>query len=129
MPVWTYEQSSGKLYRDRECVAQGYSGHGEGKNNPAAEGVRNTGPIPAGKWKVGPAYQHPRKGGCVLPLTAALGTSTHGRSGFLIHGDSLVNPGTASEGCIVLPYQARERLSREKVTELHVVHTLLEVPV
>jgi len=46
----------------------------------------------------------------VLPLTPSLNNQMFGRSGFLIHGDSVVNPGTASEGCIILPRAVRQQI-------------------
>jgi hypothetical protein len=33
-----------------------------------------------------------------------------GRSGFLMHGDNIRLPGTASEGCIILPRDLREAI-------------------
>src|ERR1035438_5538324 len=43
----------------------------------------------------------------VQALTPESGTNTFGREGFLIHGDSVQNPGTASHGCIILPQLGR----------------------
>ena len=49
-----YQQFSGKITSD-ECFSTwlGYSGHGEGKNNPAMQKVPNVGPIPVGKYTIG----------------------------------------------------------------------------
>ena len=43
------------------------------------------------------------------------------RSGFMIHGDSLVAPGTASEGCIIIPRDAREAMWESGDRHLQVV--------
>lgn len=40
-----------------------------------------------------------------------VGHIAHGRTLFRIHGDSRLNPGTASVGCIILPRHVREQMS------------------
>lgn len=91
--------------------ALGYSGHGEGKNNPALQETPNVGPIPYGLWRiVGPPFDTPTHGPFVMRLEPCEGTQTFGRDGFLIHGDSKIAAGTASHGCIVLPRATRERI-------------------
>jgi Protein of unknown function (DUF2778) len=109
--MWTYRQSTGELLKDGSFIAQGYSGHGNGKNNPAAQSTHNVGPIPAGAWTVtGVPVDTSTHGPFVLRLEPCNGTQTFGRSGFLIHGDSRTNPGGASQGCIILPRFIRERV-------------------
>lgn len=49
------------------------------------------------------------------------GHNAHGRTAFLIHGDSRTNPGNASEGCIVLPPAVRIRIAQSGDTTLEVV--------
>ena len=44
--MWTYDQLSGALGKDGQRVATGYSGFGQGKNNPDMENVLDVGPIP-----------------------------------------------------------------------------------
>lgn len=120
--MWTYSQSSGNLYFGDVLVATGYSGHGDGKNNPALESVRQVGPIPAGRWRlVGGPFDSPATGPFCLRLLPREGTQTFGRSGFLIHGDSKSAPGTASHGCIVLPRKIRQAIWESVDTELLVV--------
>jgi hypothetical protein len=109
--MFTYRQSTGELTHPQlGRIAVGYAGAdpdpsrkgeaGEGKNDPTKEAVRNTGPIPCGRYVIGdPVDSH---GGFALPLTPAPGTDTHGRGGFMIHGDSISAPGTASLGCIIV---------------------------
>jgi hypothetical protein len=120
--AWTYAQRSGELQQDGENVSTAYSGAGEGKNNPALDNVPNVGPIPRGNWTiVGPPVDTHDHGPYVLRLEPAAETETHGRSGFLIHGDSKTNPGTASHGCIILPRAIREQVWHSGDRELEVV--------
>ncbi len=106
---WIYEQATGKLWRNGEVVAFGYSGCGEGKNNCEAQEQHNIGPIPVGSYIIGP----PRDinggphGPYVLPLVPDPKNEMFGRSGFLIHGDNIHEPGTASEGCVIMPRDIR----------------------
>lgn len=97
-----YSQSLGHWWDERgELLATGYSGHGEGKNNPKMQAVRNVGPIPRGLYVIGKPYDSNKVGPFALPLTAT-DHDAFGRSDFLIHGDSKTSPGAASQGCIIL---------------------------
>jgi hypothetical protein len=109
--VWTYRQKTGELLQDGVVKGAGYAGHGEGKNNPALEHVHDVGPISRGNWSiVGPPDETSGHGPYVLGLEPFPGTNTFGRGGFLIHGDSVSKPGTASLGCICLPRVVRVRI-------------------
>lgn len=109
--MWIYRQSTGELLRDGKFVAQGYSGHANGKNNPAAEQTPDVGPIPCGAWEiVGLTVERTAHGPYVLQLHPCNGTKTFGRSGFLMHGDNIQHPGEASLGCIVMPRWARVKV-------------------
>lgn len=116
--MWRYEQKTGRLWR---LVAEGYSGHDEGKNQPDLDSVRNVGPIPRGRWLITEKFDHPHKGPWCLRLQPVPGTDTHGRSGFLVHGDSISAPGTASEGCIIVSRGVRQRIWESDDHELEVV--------
>lgn len=108
--TWKWDQSAGELSRDGKFVARGYSGAGIGKNNPGLEARVATGPIPAGRWRIGgPPYNSRNVGPYALHLEP-VGHSAHGRSAFKIHGDSARAPGTASKGCIILPRNVREMI-------------------
>lgn len=117
---WRYEQRTGRLLHQGELVAIGYSGAddgdgvlepGEGRNAPEREDQRNVGPIPRGQWMIqGRPFFSELRGPYCLRLVPAPDTDTHGRSAFLIHGDSKKKPGTASHGCIILPRAVRERI-------------------
>jgi hypothetical protein len=56
-----------------------------------------------------------------MALIPKEGTDTFGRSGFLIHGDSVAMPGTASHGCIILSRDLREQISASGDNQLEVV--------
>jgi hypothetical protein len=101
----------------------GYSGKPPyGKNNPAAEDQHNIGPIPVGKYLVGSPVDTITHGPYVLPLTPDPGNVMYGRSGFLVHGDSVVHEGFASEGCIVLDRAAREKIWKSGDHVITVIH-------
>jgi len=100
--MWTWHQSSGELLHDDKLVGKGYAGNGAGKNNPAMQDVKNTGPLPQGWYTIGPPKDRAKLGPYVLKLTPAKENEMYGRSAFLIHGDSKRAPGTASDGCIIL---------------------------
>ena len=107
--MYTYEQSTGILTNAQgEIVGEGYSGFGVGKNNPGWQAISDTGPIPRGTWSIGEHFDSPDHGPLAIHLAPIAGTLTMGRSGFLIHGDSLTHPGRASRGCIIMPRQTRE---------------------
>lgn len=120
--MWTYEQSTGKLSHDGQLVGMGYSGHEDGKNNPQLQGVANVGPIPVGEWTISQeAFNSPTHGPFCLRLTPGPETNTFGRSGFLIHGDSVVHPGLASEGCIIQLHATRLTIKESGDVNLTVV--------
>jgi hypothetical protein len=118
----TYEQSTGRWLNDAgEVLGVGYSGKGELKNNPSAQNVHNLGPIPCGLWRIGKPINTEKHGPFFLPLTPLFSTETFGRSGFGCHGDSIQHPGEASEGCIIMPPDARHRIWASGDDSLHVV--------
>lgn len=107
--MWTFNRSQGKIIAPDGQTYSAYSGHGEGVNNPALESVHNVGPIPGGLWDIGAPQDTVTHGSYVLPLTPHSDTVTYGRSGFLIHGDSLAHAGerTASLGCVIVAHTVR----------------------
>lgn len=122
--MWTWKQSSGELWHgDPEPVATGYSGEeGIAKNNPAMQTIAGEGPIPQGKYAItGPPFGSPQHGPFCLRLEPDPANEMFGRSGFLIHGDSIEHPGAASEGCIILPRNIRERMWNSGDYDLQVV--------
>jgi len=123
---WKYEQSSGKMFADSgELVGIGYSGAPGHKNKPEDEPLHNQGPIPHGHWIIfDPPFDTAEHGPYVLRLTPLATTETYGRSGFLIHGDSVHAPGTASEGCIILSRDVRQKIWGSGDREVNVVSGL-----
>jgi hypothetical protein len=120
--AWCYAQKTGELQQDCRHVATGYSGTGIGKNNPEMQRVQNVGPIPQGDWAIaGPPVNTAEHGPYVLALKPNAETNTFGRSGFLMHGDSVQTPGHASQGCIVMPRPVREQVWNSGDRDLKVV--------
>lgn len=117
--TWAYKIATGEISREG-TVAHGYSGQPEFKNDPSKCEIHNKGPIPPGRYAIGGPVDTKTHGPFVLPLTPSEANEMHGRSGFLIHGDSVVHPGTASEGCIILPRAVREKIHASGDTELEV---------
>lgn len=119
--TWTYEQATGEMRQDKELVATGYSGAGICKNDPEAQDVHNMGPIPRGTYEIGEPNDTKTHGPYVLRLTPDPTNEMEGRAGFLIHGDSVVHPGTASEGCIILGKLTRQAIWESGDHQLEVV--------
>ena len=119
--MWVYHQASGALLHDGAPVGEGYSGDGpgfaEGRNNPGMEAVKGHGPIPRGRWRIGPPRNSRRVGPHAMDLTPN-GHDAHGRSAFMIHGDSAA--GDASRGCIVLSSRLRTQVSDSGDADLEV---------
>lgn len=90
-------------------LEKGYSGAGIGKNNASMEAERSVGPIPRGLWVIGAPYHSRAVGPFALPLTPS-GHNARERTAFVIHGDSIQNPGKASNGCMVFSRATREKI-------------------
>jgi hypothetical protein len=130
--VWTYVQESGELLRDGLHFAVGYSGYDDpvtgqmGWNNPELERVEGVGPIPVGRYFIGPPRDTLTHGPFVLPLTPDPANEMFGRSEFLIHGDSKEHPGTASRGCIIMGPDIRKLVAASGDTLLQVISGVVE---
>jgi len=124
--MWTYVQKSGELFQDGRHEAFGYSGHDDpitgqqGKNNPDLQNVHDIGPIPVGRYAIGNPEDTVKHGPFVLPLTPDASNEMFGRSEFLIHGDKIGAPGTASQGCIIMDREVRDDVadSRDRLLEV-----------
>lgn len=117
--MWTYSQSTGIL-SNGEPVGKGYSGHGEGLNNPKLEMVHDLGPIPKGTWEIGMFFNDLHLGPCVAALRP-ISQETFGRGGFFIHGDNKSVNHTGSDGCIILSKTLRETIRDSKETFIAVI--------
>jgi len=130
--MWTYIQKTGELLHNGEHVAVGYSGYDNpqtgqnGKNNPDLENVPEVGPIPVGQYSIGSPEDTLTHGPFVLPLTPDAANQMFGRDGFLIHGDSVVEPGTASRGCIIMDRQVRNNVATSGDRVLEVISGVAE---
>lgn len=118
---WKYSQSQGRLWRPDGTVAgTGYAGAGEGKNNPKKQDVKNVGPLPRGAYSI-VAVGTTNKGAYCFKLIPDQVNQMFGRSGFMIHADSIKEPGTASEGCIVIPSAIRKTILDSSDRKLEVI--------
>ena len=120
--TYTYSQTSGLIYRNGIFIYKGYSGIGEGLNNPLFESIKGKGPIPRGDYDIGPGFDAPQ-GVCTMRLIPRVFTNTYGRSGFEWHGDLLAFPGKylASHGCIITIRSIREMVNQDAEKYLEVV--------
>lgn len=111
---WTYKQNSGELNApDGQFVVSGYAGgakgaHPEGRNNPAMQDQHDIGPLPCGFYTMGEPREHSILGPYAIPLIPDASNEMFGRSAFYMHGDRIDAPGTASDGCIIMPRNVRE---------------------
>lgn len=117
---WTYSQKSGQLSLNGQPFAVGYSGIGDGLNNPALQNKQRIGPLPQGNYTIGPAFDHPEKGPIVMRVRPKPGNQMFGRSGFLIHGDNKALNHTASNGCIILGKPIRTKIAASPDRDLTV---------
>jgi Protein of unknown function (DUF2778) len=123
--AWIYEIATGRLYDAAGAIAAtGYSGDPSHKNDPQSVSLHDQGPIPPGRYEINPPVETVTHGPFVLPLAPDVGNQMFGRSGFLMHGDSIVAPGTASEGCVIMPRTIRELVWASGDRELHVMARL-----
>ncbi len=113
--MYIYYQRTGHLLPSTTgqdtLVATGYSGFGEARNDPVSERRPGLGPIPRGAYLIGDESKDETHGPVAIHLLPLTGTETFGRSGFLVHGDSISAPGAASHGCIVVPRKVRESMA------------------
>ena len=120
--MWTFRVKEGELLHADAHRGFGYSGAGAGKNNPDFEHIHDVGPIPRGLWLIeGPPTDTLTHGPYVLRLTPTIHTETFGRCGFLIHADSIIIPGSASMGCVILAKFIRIEVWESKDREFMVV--------
>ena len=105
--MWIYEQSTGVLRKQAEVCGIGYSGKGLFKNKPECQSDHNLGPLPRGFYEMQTPEDTPLHGPYAIPLKPDMDNQMFGRSGFMIHGDSIHDPGGASDGCIILAHEVR----------------------
>ena len=119
--MWTYESSTGKMFdADMNLRGSGYSGSPQGKNNPEMQNIPNVGPIPEGDYTMDAPVNSAVHGQYAIPLIPDANNQMFNRDHFLCHGDSVVTPGTASEGCIIQPYRTRIEMWESNDRRIHV---------
>jgi hypothetical protein len=97
-----WNDQTGQQYYDET----GYSGTGQGRNNPDIQDVPYVGPIPRGLWYWGTPFNQPGgMGQNVIPLIPAPENTCRDTPrncySFYAHGND--EEDDASRGCIVLP--------------------------
>lgn len=126
--TWTYEIITGRIYSDSgSLVGVGYSGAPGFKNNPADVMLKNEGPIPPGTYTIGAPQDTVDHGPYAMALTPDPANVMYGRDEFLMHGDNVHQPGTASEGCIIQARDVREDVWNSMDHVLNVVTQLEEI--
>jgi hypothetical protein len=114
-----FEQATGRMLIKQDgkydTLGVGYSGSLSkgGRNDPSKQCESDIGPIPRGLYTIGPPGPGPSP--YSLRLTPDPSNDMCGRSGFLIHGDSVSHPGDASDGCIILSRAEREAIVKSGI--------------
>ncbi|QYW05552.1 hypothetical protein pEaSNUABM25_00196 [Erwinia phage pEa_SNUABM_25] len=120
--MWTYKQSTGELFdANHQLVARGYAGLGAHKNDPQSQSVKNEGPLPQGVYTCSAPRTSQKTGPYIMDLVPHKDNEMFGRASFQMHGDSIKAPGTASNGCIVMPRNIREKVWSSKDHEITVI--------
>jgi len=119
----TFSQSTGHL----RCIdnvtgriitdADGYAGRGEGRKNPAMQNIPFVGPLPTGVYDMYPAWNSPTTGLITIPLKYSGDPHdfplTRSPNLMRIHGPNPAHPDDSSQGCAVVPKNARKDIARE----------------
>ena len=117
----TYAQKTGELQQDSTHVATGYSGSGSG-NNPAMQNVADVGPIPAGDWTIA---GHPPTPPVMVHTFCNFSRTPKPRPSAAADSSCMAtpkrHPGSASEGCVILPRDAREQVWNSGDRDLEMV--------
>lgn len=120
--MWLYEITTGRMYSDNgNLTGVGYSGAPQYKNDPGATHLKDKGPLPVGLYRMREPVDTHTHGPYVIWLDPDPDNAMFDRSAFGIHGDSVVSPGTASEGCIIQSRGVRETMWESGDHDLKVV--------
>ncbi len=127
---WIFRQSTGQISHidvegNTTHIGTGYSGHGEGLNNPSMQHMPNVGPIPQGTYTIGPQQTNVTGSGTRMPasmrLTPDPNNQMYRRGGFIFHGDNATVNQSASKGCPVANRDIRNQISNSGDNVLRVV--------
>jgi hypothetical protein len=106
--MWRYGQSTGAMFNSEgDLIGTGYSGAPTARNDPAQQDIHGIGPIPRGRYKLAAMLAESEHGPYAIVLVPYPSNIMYGRSGFMIHGDNIHLPGTASHGCIIQQHETR----------------------
>jgi hypothetical protein len=120
--MWGYEITTGRMYSDKgDLIGVGYSGTPQYRNDALATNLKDIGPCPVGIYRMREPIDTVTHGPYVMWLDPDPENEMFGRGGFGIHGDSVVNPGTASTGCIIQSRGVREQMWKSGDHDLKVV--------
>ena len=122
---YVYQQSTGQMTHvdangDANNVGNGYAGHGPGVNNPAMQGVKNTGPLPQGTYTIGPQQDNGKLKNS-MRLTPDPTNNMFDRSRFLIHGPHANDHQDSSNGCPIFNKTIRDQIGNSGDRVLRVV--------
>jgi len=124
MERFIYIIDTGELYTDEgNYIGTGYAGKGADKNNPNDDAVKGLGPLPDGDYQLSEPFTDEEKGPLVFGLIPDPKNEMHHRGSFMIHGDSIKDPGNASEGCMVQDHNVRQYIKDSGCRQLTVVKT------
>jgi len=118
---WTYHQATGELDHNGKRVATGYAGKRPWQNQPQFQSLPKKGPLPQGKYVIGPPFHDKHTGVYSLRLTPDMHNQMFGRSLFLIHGANSKHPDDSSDGCIVIAPWVRHAIAASGDRVLEVV--------
>lgn len=110
---FSYSQSTGEFKRGDAVLAVGYSGNGEGLNNPEMQNIRMHGPLPRGSYTIQRPSVHPKLGPVAMELLPYSTNQMFLRGDFFLHGDNSQLNHTASDGCIILPHDVRTAVAED----------------
>ena len=102
---WVFVIASGHVYAPSGALfTTGFAGNnaiGPDMNNPAAEFVKDHGPLPVGGYTMQTPLEGTPLGPCAIPLEPDETNDMQGRSDFFIHDESIAHPQSSSDGCLV----------------------------
>jgi hypothetical protein len=99
-------------------IGYGYSGKACALNDIHRQNIQGVGPLPAGTYIVESIYDDPERGKHTCKLLPLTTDKMYGRSGFLIHGDTLAEAHDASDGCIIVPFLIRSMFMAQDIIEV-----------
>ncbi len=126
--TYTYYQNTGRFIGGEgewKVDTIGYSGKGDGRNNPKSQCIKNIGPAPATQYTLGECtgkMKRTKIRPCSFPMIPVNEQEMCGRNAIFIHGckccdenppecDETEPPcGDCSQGCIILNRQTRMKL-------------------